>query len=51
MSPSSEDTATRAFPHYLKKPEVILDSIWALADRSLHALGDPENAPMPPVQD
>jgi hypothetical protein len=50
ISPSTEDPAARAFPHYLKKPEVILDSIWALPDRSLHALGDAENAPKPPVQ-
>ena len=26
------------------RPEIILDLIWALPDRSLHALGDAENS-------
>ena len=30
--------------HYLRQPEVILDSVWALPDRSLHTLGDAENS-------
>jgi hypothetical protein len=32
------------FPHHLDHPEVVLASVWALPDRSLHALGDPENS-------
>ena len=30
---------------YLTRPQIILDTIWALPDRSLHALGDAENSP------
>jgi hypothetical protein len=30
---------------YLSHPEVIFDSIWALPDRTRHALGDAENSP------
>lgn len=29
---------------YLDRPEIILDSIWALPDRSMHTLADAENA-------
>ena len=32
-------------PRYLKEPELVLDSIWALPDRGMRALGDPENSP------
>jgi hypothetical protein len=34
----------RPLPRYLEQPDVILDSIWALPDLSLHALGDYENS-------
>jgi hypothetical protein len=34
---------TRSLPRYLNEPEVVLDPIWALPDRSMHALGDSEN--------
>jgi len=30
-------------PPYLDRPEVILDAVWALPDRTMHALGDAEN--------
>jgi hypothetical protein len=45
--PAQELDATasvRPLPHYLNHPEVILDSIWALPDRTMHAIGDPENS-------
>jgi hypothetical protein len=29
---------------YLAKPSIVMDRIWALPDRSLHALGDGENS-------
>ena len=32
-------------PAYQSRPEIILDSIWALPDRTLHALDDAENSP------
>ena len=31
-------------PRYLKEPEVVLDSIWALPDRGMRALEDSENS-------
>ena len=34
----------RHVPRYLEQPDVIFDSIWALPDLSLHALGDAENS-------
>ena len=34
----------RSIPGYLEKPEVVFDPIWALPDRSMHALTDPENS-------
>jgi hypothetical protein len=36
--------SVRPIPHYLNHPEVILDSIWALPDRTMHSLGDAENS-------
>jgi hypothetical protein len=36
-------TSIRPLPHYLVKPEVVFDPIWALPDESMHALGDDEN--------
>ena len=32
-------------PLYLDHPEVILESVWALPDRTMHALGDTGNSP------
>jgi hypothetical protein len=37
----------QALPRYLDHPEGIFDSIWALPDRTMHALGDAENSPQP----
>jgi hypothetical protein len=37
-------TGTRVISRYLHKPAVIFDPIWALPDRTLHSLGDVENA-------
>ncbi|GEM_PF-5154129 len=34
-------------PRYLAQPEVIWNRIWALPDRTMHALIDAENAPPP----
>jgi hypothetical protein len=31
--------------NYLIRPEVVLDSLWAMSDTTLHALGDSENNP------
>ena len=33
-----------ALPAYLEKPEMTLSRVWALPDRSLHALTDAENS-------
>jgi hypothetical protein len=33
-----------SLPHYLNKPELVLDPIWALPDRALRALADSENS-------
>ena len=30
---------------YLDRPEIVFDPIWALPDRSMHSLTDPENSP------
>jgi hypothetical protein len=35
-------------PGYLLKPKIVLDPIWALPDRSLHALTDAENSSLNP---
>jgi len=40
-------SSARPLPHHLNHPEVILDSIWALPDRTMHALGDAENSAAP----
>jgi hypothetical protein len=34
-------------PCYLDHPEHIFNSIWALPDRTMHALADSENSPQP----
>lgn len=34
-----------SIPRYLDQPEAIFEPIWALPDRSMHALGDWENSP------
>ena len=39
---------SRPVPRYLLEPELILGRIWALPDRSLLALSDPENRPPVP---
>lgn len=44
--PTAEGATTSSLPRYLDRPATILDSIWALPDRSLHALGDIENSPL-----
>jgi len=33
-----------AVPRYLDQPELVLDPMWALPDRALHAFGDSENS-------
>jgi len=43
-SPPGNAGTNRPLPHYLERPETVLDSIWALPDRTLHALGDAENS-------
>ena len=40
----SDAQTIRALPRYLKQPEIIFDPIWALPDRTMHALGDNENS-------
>ena len=35
---------------YISRPEIILDSIWALPDRTRHALGDTENSAPPAIR-
>jgi len=45
MSPAAESLSSGLhLPGYLEQPEIILDRIWALPDRSLHSLGDAENS-------
>ena len=34
----------RTLPHYLDRPEIVFDPIWALPDESMHALSDCENS-------
>lgn len=41
---ASAGAGQRVVPQYLKRPETILEKIWALPDRTLHALGDAENS-------
>jgi len=50
LQPSESDAAERPLPHYLRKPAVVLDSIWALPDRSILALSDAENSSNPVPQ-
>ena len=46
ISPLFTDPAEgSSVPRYLKEPELVLDSIWALPDRGMRALGDSENSP------
>jgi len=39
----TDPTADTPIPRYLDRPETIFEPIWALPDRSLHALSDVEN--------
>ena len=34
----------RQLPGYLLRPEIVMDSLWALPDLTLHSLGDSENS-------
>jgi hypothetical protein len=40
---SDAKSVRRPLPHYLVKPQIVFDPIWALPDQSMHALGDSEN--------
>jgi len=40
----AHDTGPRVISRYLYKPEIIFDPIWALPDRTMHSLRDPENS-------
>ena len=42
--PAPNAATGRTVPGYLERPEVVLDSIWALPDRTMHALTDGENS-------
>jgi hypothetical protein len=42
--PASGESANRALLSYLDRPKMVLNAIWALSDRSLHALGNSENS-------
>jgi predicted transcriptional regulator len=42
ISPLFSQT-TQSFTSYLHRPDAVLDEIWALPDKTLHALGDEEN--------
>ncbi len=48
ISPLFDDTpsTSQKMPAYIGRPSVVLEPIWALPDKSLHSLGDPENAPL-----
>ncbi len=49
ISPLLTDTAHDSpVPVYLRRPETILDRIWALPDRTLRSLSDVENAATQP---
>jgi Replication-relaxation len=51
ISPLFTDPAPgSSTPRYLDQPEAILEPIWALPDRSLHALSDAENTHSAPSQ-
>ena len=45
--PLASKFANRSVPSYLDKPEMVLNPIWALPDKSLHSLGDEENSARP----
>ncbi|MBZ5625629.1 MAG: replication-relaxation family protein [Acidobacteriia bacterium] len=45
----TDPTAGSTLPGHLDHPEIILDSIWALPDLTMHALSDAENSPQPAV--
>jgi hypothetical protein len=46
ISPLLTDPAAGSpLPGYLDRPEVIFDPVWALPDRTMHALSDAENSP------
>jgi hypothetical protein len=48
ISPLFEDAAPgTTIPHYLNRPQVVLDKVWATPDQRLHSLIDGENAPLP----
>jgi hypothetical protein len=51
ISPLFTDPAPgSSTPRYLDQPEAIFEPIWALPDRSLHALSDAENTHSAPSQ-
>jgi hypothetical protein len=41
---ASDGALSRPLPHYLIKPQVVFDPIWALPDQTMHSLGDAENS-------
>jgi hypothetical protein len=49
---ASADARERPLPRYLREPEIVMDRIWAVPDRSILAMGDAENSsasiPRPP---
>ena len=46
ISPLLTDPAADSpLPRHLDRPEVIFDPVWALPDRTMHALRDVENSP------
>lgn len=38
------DNSGQQLATYLLRPEIIFDRLWALPDRTMHALGDAENS-------
>jgi hypothetical protein len=48
-TPTSGAAPECPLPQYLRQPEIIMDRIWALPDRSILALGDAENSGSTPV--
>jgi hypothetical protein len=47
---ATDPAADSPLPCYLDHSEVIFDPVWALPDRTMHALSDAENAPRSPTQ-
>ncbi len=47
LSDSASGAKSVRLPHYLVRPEVVFDPIWALPDQSMHALSDGENSTSP----